>query len=82
MATKLDRVVTYYQGLLTIKSHEPFILWQKPLYLFYQSAHDYQTWKDGDIPWGAANQKIIWCFDHMILQGHVSNENRYISTTS
>ena len=53
----------------------------KLLYLHYHSAHDHQTWKNSDLPWGAPNHKVIYCLVRMVLQGHVTNENHYISST-
>ena len=31
---------------------------------------------------GTLLDKITWPFDHMILQGHMTNENHYISTAT
>ena len=31
----------------------------RPLYLYYQIVYDHQTWKAGDIPWGAPNHEVI-----------------------
>ena len=54
MATKLGRMVTSLEKLLTIKSHENLITWsckatykQKPLYHYYQNDYGHQTWQDG-----------------------------------
>ena len=37
------------------------------------------TW---DLPWGASNHKVTWCFDYMVWRYHVTNWNHYISTTT
>ena len=49
MATKLGRMVTYLEGLTTIKSHNILITWSckamwqtKSLYLYYQSAYGHK----------------------------------------
>ena len=47
----------------------------KPLYLHYQSALDYQTCQDGNLPSSACVYKITWPFDQVVL-------NCYISTTT
>ena len=53
----------------------------KLLYLHYHSAYEYQVWLDGAIPSGTPIHKVIWRFDFLVLQGNVTNENHYISTT-
>ena len=47
MATKLRRTVTYFDGLLRLKSHGLVRLRNKLklLYLHYHSAHGHQTWR-------------------------------------
>ena len=53
MDTKLFRMITYLDGLLTTKLQERFFMWScemthklKPLYLHYHNAYVYQTWHD------------------------------------
>ena len=35
-----------------------------------------------DLLWGASTHKITWSFDHVFLQGHVTNKKHYNSTTT
>ena len=51
MATKLGSMMTYLDGLLPIKSHDPVISWlceiswpTKTIYLQYHSAYGHQIW--------------------------------------
>ena len=51
MATKLGSMITYLDGLLSIKSHDPVISWlceitwpTKTIYLQYHSAYGHQIW--------------------------------------
>ena len=88
MVTKRGCMVTYIEELQTIKSNNALIAWfarshdkVKLLYLHYHSAHGYPVWKDGDLPWGAPNHEVIQRFDHVVLQGHVTKKNHYISPT-
>ena len=53
----------------------------KPLYLLYHSDYGHQTCYDADITWQALNHKVIQSFDHVFLQGHVTNKSHYISIT-
>ena len=89
MTTKLVRMVNYLDGLLPLKSHHPLIMWSckimrqetKLIYLHYHSAHGHQNWKDSCLPCGAPNHKVIYYFDNMVLQCHVTNWNHHISPT-
>ena len=66
MTTKLRRLVTYHDGLLSIKPHKILIMWPcnitcdklKPLYLNYHSAYSYQTRQGGDLPLEAVTHKV------------------------
>ena len=88
MVTKLGRMRTYLEGLTTKKYK---MLWSrglaksrdnwKSLYLYLKSTYGYQTWQDGDILWETPNHKVILRFNQVILQGHLTNKNHYISTT-
>ena len=89
MATKLDRVVNYHEEFLPIKSHDPLITWSsvitwqtKTIILRYHNAYGQQTWQDGGLFWGAPAHKVTWPFDYVILRNHMTNWNRYISTTT
>ena len=35
--------------------------------------YSYQTWQDGDLPWGGPTHKITWLFDHVVLQDNETN---------
>ena len=53
MARKLGRAVTYFDGLLPIKLHNPLVKAfdkLKPLYLQYHNIYGYKTWYDGGTP--------------------------------
>ena len=50
----------------------------KPLYLYYHSAYDHETWWDVDLSQRAPNHKVTQRSDHMVLQSHVTNENHYL----
>ena len=52
----------------------------KMLYLHYHNAYEHQIWQGGDLPWGAPTYKVIWPFDHMVLQDYVTCWNHYIPT--
>ena len=56
MGTKLGRMVLYLEAVVSIKSFNTLITWscnsrdkQKPLYLYCQSAYDYQSWQGNDL---------------------------------
>ena len=66
MDTKLGRIITYLDGLLSLKSHDPLITWShemtgqtKTIIHHNRSPHCHQTWKDGDLPSGAPKHKFI-----------------------
>ena len=72
MATKMGRIVTYLEGLLTVylfwscglaRSHDK----QIPSYLYCKSAYGKQTWQNDDFPWGATTYNVTWSFDHVTL---------------
>ena len=42
--------------------------------------YGHQTWQGCELPWGARSHKVIWPFDHMAFQNHVTN-SKHISTT-
>ena len=81
MVTKRDRMVTYLDRLLSIKSYEALILRDrarsrdklKPLYLNYYSAYDHQTCQSGNLPWGGRIVIVTWPFTHVVLLDHVTN---------
>ena len=135
MVTKLGRMVTYLDGLLPIKSHDPLItccceiMWQpkiiisllpqclwpynlagywttmrgfyskyqsvlwssglersrdklKQLYLRYHNIYGQKTCRNGDLTWLIFTHKVKWPYNHVVLQDHVTNEKRYISSTT
>ena len=81
MTTKLDRVVSYHQGLPTIKSYDSLITWsweimwqtKYKLYLHYHNAYGYQTWQDANLPWWDPIHNVTWLFDHVILWGYATD---------
>ena len=88
MTTKLGRMVVHLDGLLSIKYRDSLITSfviahdkLKPLCLYYHCTYGQHFCFNGDLHWGAPNQKVIQCFVHMVLQDHVKNQNHYISTT-
>ena len=65
MVTALGRMVTYLEGLLPTKSHEPWsrVLTKlhdkiRPLYLHYYSVYRHQTWQDGDLTQRVPTHKV------------------------
>ena len=58
IATKIDRILTYFDGLLLIYSLDPLITCGfarsgdklKALYLYYHNTYGHQTWQGDDIP--------------------------------
>ena len=72
------------QSQMTLWSRDITICYDKikPLYLHYQSAFDYQTCQDGNLPSSACVYKITWPFDQVVLYDHVTNWNCFISTTT
>ena len=80
MVTKPCRVMTYYEGLTSIKSHGPLPRGLarsrdklNSLYIYYQSGYDDQTWQDVNSPRWTATHKVTRPFDHVILRGHVTS---------
>ena len=72
MATKLGRMMTYFERLLTIKSFYALITWsckvtwqKNPLYLYCKSAYGKETWQNDDFAWWAPNYNVTWPFDHV-----------------
>ena len=56
MAIKLDKMVTFFEGLLSIKLHVVFITWScgyynklKPLYHQHHSAYGHKFWEHVDL---------------------------------
>ena len=57
MATKLDKMITYFDGLLPIKSHDSLITWScgitwktKTIISPIPQCLDHQTWYNSDAP--------------------------------
>ena len=48
----------------------------KPFYVCFHSAYGHQDWYDGELLWGAPTHKVIWPFDHVVLQDHVTTLNQ------
>ena len=67
IATKLDRIVTYLEGLLGTKSSDPYNTWPCKI-----------TWKDGKLDrmlfyLEELLAKVTWPFDHVLLQNDVTS---------
>ena len=88
MATKLGRVVGYYERILPVKSNDPLIrwlcsiTWQAKTCLQCHSAYGHQIWQDGNLSWLALAHKITWYFNHLVLEDHLTNESHCISITT
>ena len=54
---------------MALKSHDKL----KPLYNYYNSVNDHQTWHDGDLQRAAANRIVTQPFGHVFLYDHVRN---------
>ena len=83
MATKLRRVVTYLDGLLSMKSHDPWITWfcEITWQTKVLTSPPLQCWWLPNLAgWWAPAYKVAWPFDHVVLRDHVTNWNDYIST--
>ena len=37
----------------------------KPVYLYYHSAYDHQTWQDAKLPWAILTHKVTLLFGHV-----------------
>ena len=84
---KLGRMLTYLDEFLPIKSHQPLITWSckitsqtKTIMSPYHSVYGHKTCQDGDYL-DRFLTIVIQSFDHVVLQGHVTNKNHYISIT-
>ena len=66
LTTKIDRIVPYFERLLFINSLYPFWsrVWQKT-YLPYHSIYDHQTWKRGNLLWGAPSYEVLCLLSHL-----------------
>ena len=86
MATKLGRVVTYLEGLFSIKSYKAFITWPRDKTKSIVSLLTEQLWPPNLAGWlvtlTAPTHKVTWPFDHVVLQDHMTNWNYYIFTTT
>ena len=56
------RMITYFDGLLAIRSHDPWIMWsceitwQTKLYIY---VYGHQTWQDGNLSWWIPAYKVM-----------------------
>ena len=89
MSTKLDKGVTYYEGVPCIKSHDAWIMWlcritwqTKTIIFSLPQCLWLQNWQDGDLTWPASTHKVTWPYNPGFLQDHVTNYNHYISTAT
>ena len=81
VTTKLDRLLTYLEGFLSMESHDPLITWscdKLKVYLYYHNNYGNQTWQGGDIPWGAPFHKATSSFHHAVLQDNMASQVLYI----
>ena len=46
----------------------------KFFYLYHHNVYGYQTWKSGDLPWGAPTHKVARPFNHTVLRDQVTNQ--------
>ena len=79
MATKLGRMLTYFNGLLPTKSDVLSScgrVWSRDklesLYLCYQSVYGHETWQDGNLPWGASFHNVTPSFVCVFLRRQVT----------
>ena len=84
MDTKLGTMVIYVEELLPIELLNPLftlyfkMTWQNLNHYISTTAMpmaDHQTWQDGDFPWRSSTHKVIWPFDHVVLQVLVKKLN-------
>ena len=78
MVTKLDRMVTYLDGLPPMKLLDPRSRGlarsrdkRKPLHLHYHRAYGLQTWQVGDLPQEAPIKIATQTFNHVVLLDHM-----------
>ena len=88
MVPKPDRVVSYHEGFLPIKSYNPLMgglaRSRDKLNLFYfhyQSNYSHQTYQYDSLLWWPRTHNVTWALYLVVLWGHVTNWNHYISTT-
>ena len=60
MSTKLGRMVTNFERLLTINSH---------------GVNAPHTWQGGDLSWRASTHKVTESYKHAIMKNHKANKN-------
>ena len=76
IVTSLVREKTYHESLPSQpKSHRT--LWSnvvarlrgklEPLYIYYHSTYDQQTWQDGDLHWADPTYKVTQSFGQVVL---------------
>ena len=78
MATKLGKVVTYYENVPPNKLHNPLNTWSREAMwqiknISNTTVFSHQTWEWSYIQWGTSLHKVSRPFDHMILQSHMTN---------
>ena len=88
ITTKFDRMVTYLDGLLLKKLKDPLFLWSyeitwqknpiiSPLSLCLFQPYVVGWW----LTLRGPNHKVVWHFNHVVMQGRVTKENYYTSIT-
>ena len=80
MATKLGRMVAYFERILTIRSFYVLIMWsckvtwQTKIIIYPQPECLWlHTWQNDNLPWWVPSDKVTSPFDHVVLQDHVTN---------
>ena len=87
MAIKLGSMMTYFEWLLPIKSHNHIIIWScKITWQTKISPVRQCLWlpilAGWDIQWGVSFHKVTRSFDHVALNGHVNYFSCCITTTT
>ena len=88
MATKVDRIATFRDRFVPIKSNDTLITWSWRITWQTKtiiSPLPYSLWSLNLGGWwlalrGFMMHKVTWCFDHIVLQDRLTNQNHYTST--
>ena len=79
MTMKLGMMITYFQGFLTIKSHNALITWsckvtgQTKIIFAKPECLWLQTWQNENLPCWVPTYKVTSPFDMVVLWDHVTN---------
>ena len=72
MATKLGRMMTYLEGLLTIVIQNFDVVLQGHVTNADHYISTTTVVMDDELPWWAPTYNVTWPFDHMVLRYHVT----------